>query len=175
MLQVIKVFTCDVLELPEYFADAKYEPPWGAEPPERRQCLLQPLVRVLCSENRSLAQYEAAAPGIDMLNLRRCPQRAWQQRRALARKDQRAAIDLCLSRFTLPELDKPELLALRGRPGCGKSFVLNTTLSRRVTAARRMRRAHTHPRSPSPSKAATACTSISARRVTSPTSRLRST
>ena len=125
--QVIKVFTCDVVELLDYFADEMYEPSWSIEEDERRQQLLQSLERTLRSENSSLAQYEVHVPDIEPID--ELPATAgWRERLEQASADQRTVIDLCLAHLALPEPDAPELLALHGRPGGGKSFALNIIL-----------------------------------------------
>ena len=127
LAQVIKVFTCDVAELLDYFADEMYEPSWDVEQDARRQQLLQSLEHTLRSENSSLAQYEVHAPNIEPLD--ELPAAVgWRERLEQASADQRAVIDLCLAHLALPEPDAPELLALHGRPGGGKSFALNIIL-----------------------------------------------
>ena len=104
-----------------------YEPSWGVEEDERRQQLLQSLERTLRSENSSLAQYEVHVLDIEPLD--ELPATAgWRERLEQASADQRVVIDLCLAHLALPEPDAPELSALHGRPGGGKSFALNINL-----------------------------------------------
>ena len=57
-MQVIKLFTCDVAELLDFFADDMYEPCWSLKDGERRKQVLQSLERTMRSEKQSLAQYE---------------------------------------------------------------------------------------------------------------------
>ena len=63
--QVIQVFSCDVAELLDYFAEEMYEPSWGVEEDERRRCLLQSLERTLRSENSSLTRHEVHVPDVE--------------------------------------------------------------------------------------------------------------
>ena len=126
-MQVIKLFTCDVAELLDFFADEMYEPSWSLEEGERRKQLLQSLERTMRSEHQSLTQHELHVPDMpppDELP----PTPDWRERLALASEDQLVVIDVCMKHFELPEPDAPELLALHGCPGAGKSFVLNIIL-----------------------------------------------
>ena len=126
-MQIINVFTCDVAELLDFFADEMYEPSWSLEEGERRKQLLQSLESTMRSENQSLTQHELHVP--DMPPPDELPATPdWRERLALASEDQLVVIDVCLKHLELPEPDAPELLALHGRPGGGKSFVLNIIL-----------------------------------------------
>ena len=133
---VIKVFTCDVAELLDYFADEMYEPWWGVEEDERRQQLLQSLEQPLRSENSSLALSEVHVPEIELLD--ELPATAgWRERLEQASADQRAVIDLCLAHVALPEPDAPDLLALHGARAAATCSRSTSSWTRRATPTTR--------------------------------------
>ena len=53
-MQIINVFTCDVAELLDFFADEMYELSWSLEEGERRKQLLQSLESTMRSSLISL-------------------------------------------------------------------------------------------------------------------------